>query len=275
MHMALGIEGLALLRLWPDGDREQVQSRIADVARFVEGWDSAEPGAVGDVEEVDSRAGYDAKAAIYDDAPNPVIAAEQRAVWPILDRVAPGCALDAACGTGRHAARLLDCGHTVVAVDAAPRMLETVRAKLPQAEVRAGDLTALPVDDDSIDLAVCALALTHLAVLEHAIAELARVVRPGGQIVLSDVHPQFVGLGGNAYEVVVDGRRRFIRNHVHPHSSYIAAFIANGLVLRGCHEPTFDEAAIKLVVPPWLTTEAVAAALLGLPAILAWDLQAT
>src|SRR5687767_414107 len=123
VHMALGIEGLALLRLWPDGDREQVRSRIADVARFVEGWDAGELGAVGDVEEVDSRAGYDAKAAIYDDAPNPIIAPEQLAVWPILDRVAPGCALDAACGTGRHAARLLDGGHTVVAVDAAPRML--------------------------------------------------------------------------------------------------------------------------------------------------------
>jgi hypothetical protein len=93
--------------------------------------------------------------------------------------------------------------------------------------------------------------------------------------VLSDVHPQFVGLGANAYEVVVDGRRRFIRNHVHPHSSYIAAFIANGLVLRGCHEPTFDDAAIKLVVPPWVPADAIAAALLGLPAILAWELQTT
>ena len=273
--MALGIEGLALLRLWPDGDREQVQSRIADVARFVEGWDAAEPGAVGDVEEVDSRTGYDAKAVNYDDEPNPIIAAEQRTVWPILDRVAPGRALDAACGTGRHAARLLDRGHTVVAVDASPGMLETVRAKLPQAEVRAGDLTALPLDDDSIDLAVCALALTHLAVLEPAIAELARVVRAGGRIVLCDVHPQFVGLGASAYEVVVDGRRRFIRNHVHPHSSYIATFIANGLLLRGCHEPTFDEAAVKLVVPPWLTADAVAGALLGLPAVLVWELQTT
>ena len=138
------------------------------------GWDSGDPSAVAAGEEVDSRAGYDAKAAIYDDAPNPIIAAEQRAVWPIVDGVAPGCALDAACGTGRHAARLLDRGHTVVAVDAAPGMLETVRVKLPQAEVRAGDLTALPVDDDSIDLAVCALALTHLAKPEPAIAELAR-----------------------------------------------------------------------------------------------------
>jgi hypothetical protein len=79
--MALGIEGLALLRLWPDGDRDQVRARIADVARFVELWDPAQPGFV--AEEIDSRAGYDAKAAEYDDAPNPIIVAEQRAVWPI------------------------------------------------------------------------------------------------------------------------------------------------------------------------------------------------
>lgn len=88
-----------------------------------------------------------------------------------------------------------------------------------------------------------------------------------------DVHPQFVSFGGRAYEVSADGRKRFIRNHVHLHSSYISAFLANDLLIRGCHEPAFDDAAVKLVAPSRLVPDAVATALLGLPAILAWELQ--
>ena len=47
--------------------------------------------------------------------------------------VAPGAALDAACGTGRHARRLAELGHHVIGVDASPAMLERARAALPQA----------------------------------------------------------------------------------------------------------------------------------------------
>jgi len=92
--------------------------------------------------------------------------------------------------------------------------------------------------------------------------------------VLSDVHPVFVSLGSQAYAVDdQQRRRRFIRNHVHLHSAYISAFVAGGLLLRGCCEPAFDDAAVALVSPSRLVSDAAATALLGLPAILVWELQ--
>lgn len=273
LQLLLGIEGLALLRLWLNGDRRDIEARLDDVAGFVDRRQDPDVGGFFDVAEIGVRDGYDSKSSSYDDAPNPIIALEQPAVWAALDGLAPGVALDAACGTGRHAEHLIDRGHSVIAVDKSPAMLDRVRSKLPAADVRAGELTALPLEDGSVDLAVCALALTHLPELGPAIRELARVVRPGGRIVLSDVHPQFVTLGGQAYSADEGGRRRFIRNHVHLHAAYISAFSDSGLTLRGCLEPAFDGEAVELVRPSRMVPEAVADALMGLPAVLVWDLD--
>ena len=94
-------------------------------------------------------------------------------------------------------------------------MLEKARTRVPDAEFRIGELAALGLDAGSVDLAVCSLALTHLADPAPAIAELARVVRPGGHIVLSDIHPCWVALGAQAAFRDVDERRGYVQNHVH------------------------------------------------------------
>src|SRR5262249_57010101 len=90
-----------------------------------------------------------------------VIGVEQPAVRAIIDTLHPGTALDAACGTGRHARYLHERGHRVVGIDASPAMLEVARRALPDADLRPGNLTALPLEDASVDLVVCSLALTH------------------------------------------------------------------------------------------------------------------
>ena len=79
--------------------------------------------------------------------------------WPDLPL---GVALDAACGTGRHAAYLAQLGHQVIGVDSSPEMLAVAREKLPDVEIHLADLNALPVADDGVDVVVCAFALTHV-----------------------------------------------------------------------------------------------------------------
>jgi ubiquinone/menaquinone biosynthesis C-methylase UbiE len=52
-----------------------------------------------------------------------------------------------------------------------------------------------PLPDDSADVIVCALALVHMPCLERVLSEFARVLRPGGDLVISDVHHQLVTRG--------------------------------------------------------------------------------
>lgn len=97
-----------------------------------------------------------------------------------------------------------------------------------------GDLRSLPIRDQAIDLTVCGLALTHLEDLRPPIAELARVTKTGGHVVISDIHPFSVALGGHALFRDVEERSAVVRNHQHWHSHYIEAFEEAGLRIRGC-----------------------------------------
>ena len=93
---------------------------------------------------------------------------------------------------------------------------------MPDVRFLPGDLSALPLEDASVDAALCALALVYVADVSQAIAELARVVRPGGRIVVTDVHPVLVMLGWQAQFPTADGRG-FMRLHPHLVSDYSPA----------------------------------------------------
>jgi ubiquinone/menaquinone biosynthesis C-methylase UbiE len=177
--------------------------------------------------------------------------------------------LDAACGTGRHAARLAELGHEVTGVDGSPEMLDAARARVPEAHFLEGDLRDLPVDDGEMDLAVCALALGHIEELVPPVAELARAVRPGGRVVLSDLHPGMSAGGGQALFEAADGSLAFVREHVHLHSDYLDAFVAAGLDVTRCVEPRFgpDEAAMQGLAAHFIP-EATQAAFVGRPGAL-------
>ena len=96
---------------------------------------------------------------------------------------APACA-DLACGTGdltRLLARRYPDGR-VVGVDLTPSMLEQARRipAPPSVEYRLGDLHDLPLPDASVDVLTGGYALRNAPDLDRALAEVARVVRPGG-----------------------------------------------------------------------------------------------
>jgi hypothetical protein len=175
------------------------------------------------------EAGYDVKASTYDDMPNPIIVMEQPAVWEMLDRIAPGRAVDA---TGRHAGRLLDREHPVIAVDAATLILDQTRAKLTAADVHVSDLTSSTARGQQRRSRRLRARPDHLTELHAPIGGLVRVVRPGGRIVLSDVHPQFVSLGGQAYAA---DERRFVRNRSFPLPMSAPELIARSAIELG-HE---------------------------------------
>jgi len=246
--------------------------RVEEIRRIVCGGDDVYQLGV-DVPVLDFRSGYDRWSETYDNPGNPLIHLEQRVVWSIFETIAPGQALDAACGTGRHARRLAELGHQVVGVDGSPEMLEKARASLPHAVFHEGDLTSLPLEPASFDLVVCSLALEHVADLIAGIAELSRVLRPGGRMVLSDLHPTAAGLGVVAYFQDAQGGAGVVRGFGHLHSDYLNAFQRAALVVRQCLEPRFGSAEAMMQGPASdFIPDAAVAAFAGVPGALVWDL---
>lgn len=264
----VGVEGLALLRLlYADDAVARRAERLAEVGRLLAGESPDSTGSLG--AEFGLEDGYRQWAETYD-RPLRLFALEEPPMRRILDPLEPGTVLDAACGTGRYATYLAARGHEVIGVDQSPAMLDRARAKLPAATFVEGDLTNIPLDDGTVDTVVCALALVHVGDLDAAMRELTRVVRPGGRIAISDVHPFIVMLGWQA-QFPVAGGRGFMRLHPHLPSEYVGAAARRGFVVRSCEEPLLTEEAAATPTAGILP-EANSAAYVGLPGVLVWEL---
>jgi SAM-dependent methyltransferase len=271
LHLVLGIEGVALIRNWTAGD-EVVAPRIQEMARLLTDFDRHPLNITLDAPELDVTAGYAEWSKTYDEPGNPLIAAEEPAVRRLIDTIPVGTALDAACGTGRHASYLRQRGHRVVAADGSAEMLARARAKVPGADFCLGGLTRLPLAAASFDLAVCSLALDHVERLAPPIAELARVVRPGGWAIISDIHPILLLLGGGAFFQGEDRNYAAVREFYHAHSEYVAALVSAGFDIRECIEPQWTERELAMTPRAVLSAapDAFREARLGTPIALVW-----
>lgn len=99
---------------------------------------------------------------------------------------------DLGCGTGQVAELLAPFVARVVAVDASREMLDAARARLhgvPNVDLRRGRLEELPLEAAAADAALLFLVLHHVAEPALALAEAARVLRPGGRLVVVDMLP--------------------------------------------------------------------------------------
>jgi SAM-dependent methyltransferase len=221
-----------------------------------------------------------------------MIELEEPLVRSILADLPVGAALDAACGTGRHAVHLAGLGHQVVGVDASPDMLELAAAKLPESEFHHGLLTAIPLPDTSVDVITCGLALCHVPDLVPVFAEFARVLRPGGHLVVSDPHLLLSYLRPTlARAIGTDGRASILTEYHRPLSEYLAAALPVGFQVRHCAEPhgarrrpvSTRSAGVPVVVPgssapevdwdlPGWVPEATALAM-DVPSIVIWHFQ--
>jgi SAM-dependent methyltransferase len=100
--------------------------------------------------------------------------------------------LDVGCGPGGVTADLAALARQVVAVDVDPAMVRRASEALPAAAVLRADGRRLPFPDASFDAAVCNLVLLWSAEPAAVVAEMARVVRPGG-VVLATMEPDYGG----------------------------------------------------------------------------------
>ncbi|HEY3184180.1 MAG TPA: methyltransferase domain-containing protein [Gaiellaceae bacterium] len=102
-------------------------------------------------------------------------------LFTAVAEVAPQRVLDVGCGTGEMAERIArELGAHVTALDSSPRMVRLTRERGIDAQV--GDIQSLDFGDDSFDCVVAGWVLYHVPDRPRAIAECARVLRPGGRL---------------------------------------------------------------------------------------------
>ncbi len=196
--------------------------------------------ASGTLEEPQVRAMFDRIARVYDPL-NSLMTAGLHHRWRAraadLAELAPGArALDVACGTGDlslELARRVGPGGEVVACDFSERMLELARVKAadaPTVRFEWANALELPYADDEFAAVTVGFGVRNFSDLERGLSELARVVRPGGRVVVLEMttptrpplstffHFWFdrivptlgkLGGGGDAYTYLPNSVRRF------------------------------------------------------------------
>jgi demethylmenaquinone methyltransferase / 2-methoxy-6-polyprenyl-1,4-benzoquinol methylase len=143
----------------------------------------------GRLAEPQVEAMFDRIASVYD-LMNSVMTAGMHQRWRerAVDLAnSPAKALDVATGTGDLAIALRDRGAEVVGVDFAEKMLEIARKKAPAIEFRTGNALALEFPDDEFDAATVGFGARNFDDLDRGLSEMARVVKPGGRVVVLEI----------------------------------------------------------------------------------------
>jgi malonyl-CoA O-methyltransferase len=187
------------------------------------------------IQRLDPQSAYALWAAAYPPRPhNALMEVEHQNVLALLPDMRGLTALDAGCGSGRYLKALADRGASAIGVDLSAAMLE--RARESTTRITRADLRALPFDEMSIDLVVCGLALGDVAEIELALTEIARVLRPGGHVVYSVVHPAGEAAGwSRTFER--DGRQVAIDGFWHSLDRHRQACASAGLAIEEWREP--------------------------------------
>jgi SAM-dependent methyltransferase len=126
-----------------------------------------------------------------------------------------GLTIDVGCGEGRVSRELAQRGYEVVGFDASEVLVGKAREAHPEGRYEVAAIDALPLDDGAALLAVCINVLPHVRELEPAACELARVLAPGGQLLVGTIHP--VAQAGTYDEETGELRvRGYFERDLHP-----------------------------------------------------------
>jgi SAM-dependent methyltransferase len=171
---------------------------------------------------------------------------------------APGTlTIEVGCGEGRLARELVALGHRVVGIDAAPALARAATSHSAGIAVAVADIADLPVADAAADIVVCFMVLMDIEDLDGAVAELARILAPGGTLCAGIMHPIMTSglfIPGDEYGTFYMGEYLKTMRHVlditrsngeifkfrlehRPIESYFRAFERAGLAVTALREP--------------------------------------
>lgn len=171
--------------------------------------------------------------------------------------------LDAGCGSGPTTQALIERGAEVSGFDLSAAMIDIARETLPDADLRVHDLAApLPWEADVFDIAVASLVLHYLPDWSGPLAELHRVIKPGGRLLISVNHPgafpivhddlDYFGITEYTEDYEFDGVTVDLTFFHRPLSAMASSFAEAGFRMVGIHEPPADPDTPADLLPPGL-----------------------
>jgi ubiquinone/menaquinone biosynthesis C-methylase UbiE len=203
-----------------------------------------------------TQEGYDRWAEIYDAEQNPLISLEEPELDRLLRDVSGLDVIDVGCGTGRHALRLAAHGANVVGVDFSDGMLARARDKDGASRIRwvVHDITRLPLPlpERAFDRVLCTLVVDHIRELPAFFAELGRLCKENGRIVVTVMHPAMMLKGTQARFVDPEtGRETRPESHANVIADYVNGAVAGGLRILQVGEQDVGEELAERVPRAW------------------------
>jgi 2-polyprenyl-3-methyl-5-hydroxy-6-metoxy-1,4-benzoquinol methylase len=181
-------------------------------------------------------------------------------VWPAVEQLLQASSgqriLDVACGNGVTSRRLAAAGASVLGIDFAERLVEFARKRPGSGaiEYRVVDATdreaLLALGDGSFDGALCNMALMDIADIEPLMQALGRLLRPGGALVFSVLHPCFNSPAAVQMAELESGER-LVTTYSVKVSRYQTAYQQAGLAMGGqpVPHPYFHRSLAALLTP--------------------------
>ncbi len=163
--------------------------------------------------------GYNLWAASYDDQPDNLMLALDEAVFSTLLKavtVKDKMITDVGCGTGRHWKKISDLQpKKITGFDVSGGMLAILRKKFPSAETYLMQNNFLnPLQNESCDLLVSTLTIAHIENMQQALGEWSRVLKHGGNMIITDYHPTALAMGGKR-TFNHNGKSVAVKNYTH------------------------------------------------------------
>ncbi len=149
---------------------------------------------------------------------------------------------DIGCGTGRHWQKIYSKNPSnLIGFDVSASMLGLLKSKFPFALTQKTTdnlLTSIP--DSSLDIIISTLTIAHIRDIEEAITSWSRVLKNGGELVVTDFHPSLLAQGGKR-SFTHGGRSLSVKNYIHPIGKIKKAFYVAGFTLIREEEKKVDE----------------------------------
>lgn len=209
---------------------------------------------------VDILTGYAHWAESYQAVPhNPLMEVEQQAMVSLLPAdLRDDTCLDAACGSGRYMLLLrARRAGLVVGIDYSADMLAQAQKVNLGGRLIRGPFSPLPFLDNSFDLITCGMAVGHEKNLAQVIAEFARVLRPGGLLIYSDLHPFGATAGWKRTFAAANGTTYQLEHHFHTINDHYDACCQAGLKIETILEPKLNSDSSPHSNPVVLVIKAV------------------